>query len=150
MWGKTRSACPGEAMHGLEQLLALLVRFGLVPGSQGSCHAVLDVVVQYAEGEAVERGRNGAQLREDVDAVAVFLEHPLDAAHLAFDPVQALDEGVLVLGIAMGHVVSSRMLRNRRSRSEFPTTNRLEPAMAAAATIGLSRPATASGIAAML
>ena len=41
-------------------------------------------------------------------------------------------------------------LRKRRSRNEFVTTNTLEKAIAAAATIGLSSPATASGIAATL
>jgi len=46
--------------------------------------------------------------------------------------------------------VLSRAEWKRRSRSEFDTTNRLESAMAAAATIGLRRPATASGMAATL
>ncbi len=39
---------------------------------------------------------------------------------------------------------------NRRSRKLFITTNTLEPAMAAPATTGLSRPAAASGMAATL
>gem|GEM_PF-2190390 len=39
---------------------------------------------------------------------------------------------------------------NRRSRSEFVTTSTLDIAIAAPAIIGLSRPATASGMAAVL
>lgn len=40
--------------------------------------------------------------------------------------------------------------RAPRSRSEFETTNTLEKAMAAAAKIGMSRPAIATGISEML
>ena len=111
---------------------------------------MVHVLVEDAEGEALERRVHGGDLREDVDAVAVVLDHPLDPAHLALDPVQALDQLFLVLRVAVCHQTSSRMLRKRRSRSEFVTTNRDEPAIAAAATIGLSSPATASGIAATL
>ncbi len=67
------------------------------------------------------------------------------------------DERLLVGGVAvrvrldLGHAVSSsRVEWKRRSRSEFVTTNTLENAIAAAATIGFRSPATASGIAATL
>ena len=121
---------------------------------------MVHVAVEDLEGERVERGRDGADLREDVDAVAVFVDHPLDAAHLALDPVQALDQRLLVGVVAVGllllrglaHVafLSVRALRKRRRRRLLVTTNTLEKAIAPAAIIGLSRPATASGIAATL
>ena len=110
-----------------------------------------DVVVEDLEGEALERGRDGADLREHVDAVAILLHHPLDAAHLSLDAVEAVHELLAVLRVAVGHAcASSRGLWKRRSRRLFVTTKTLEKAMAAAAMTGLSTPATASGIAATL
>ena len=60
-----------------------LVRLLVVGGAH---HAVPRVVVQQAERDLVERGLDGGDLRQDVDAVAVVLDHALDAAHLALDP----------------------------------------------------------------
>ena len=103
------------------------------------------MVVEHLQADVLERGHRGPDLRQDVDAVALLVDHLLDPAHLPLDPAQPLADRVLV--VAVGHV---RTLRKRRSRSEFETTKTLENAIAAAATIGLSRPATASGIAATL
>ncbi len=114
---------------------------------------MVDVVVEDLEREALERGVHRGDLREHVDAVAIVLEHPLDAAHLALDAVQPADERLLggrVPVLVLAHAVSSRTDRNRRSRSEFVTTKTLENAIAAAATIGFRSPAIASGIAATL
>ena len=53
--------------------------------------------------------------------------------------------------MALSVAVRSRATpRNRRSRSEFVTTNTDENAIAPAAMIGLSSPSAASGIAATL
>ena len=118
-------------------------------GGERAGDAVVDVVVEDPIRDAVERGRDRADLRQDVDAVAVLRDHPLDAAHLPLDAVQALDDRVLVGGVPVRHVASLVEL-NRRSRREFVTTKRLDAAIAIAATIGSSTPATASGIAATL
>ena len=85
-------------------------------------------------------------LGQDVDAVAILVDHPLDAAHLAFDPVQALDEQILVLRRSRASGVLPESLWKRRRRRLFETTKTLENAIAAAATTGLSSPATASGM----
>ena len=117
------------------------------PDASAPVDAVLDVVVEDPEREALERRRDGADLGEDVHAVAILLDHPLDPADLPLDPVQTLDERVLALVVpGLAH----RTLLNRRRRSEFETTKRLEKAIAPAAIIGFSTPATASGIAATL
>ena len=123
-----------------------------VARGEGVGDAVVHVAVEDPEREALERGVDRGDLRQDVDAVAVVLQHPLDPAYLALDPMEPADERVLVGGVAvLGHAVSSsRVEWNLRSRSEFVTTNTLENAMAAAATIGLRSPAIASGIAATL
>jgi hypothetical protein len=108
---------------------------------------VLDVVVEDPEREALERGRDRGDLRQHVHAIAVFLDHALDPAHLALDAVEALDERLLPLVVAG---FAHRTLRNRRRRREFVTTKRLENAIAPAAIIGFRSPATASGTAATL
>src|SRR5262245_45986081 len=142
-----------------EELLRLFLRSRLVAGSHRPRDAVLHVPVEDLEREAVERGRDGPDLREDVDAVAVVVDHLLDPADLPLDPVEALRERLLlsvvavvgVLGRGVGHWKAPwRWLRKRRSRRLLLTTKRLEAAIAAAAIIGFSRPATASGIAATL
>src|SRR5207253_11194842 len=105
-----------------------------------------------------ERGRDGGDLGEDVDAVAVVLDHALDAAHLPLDPMQPLHERLLLAVVAVdrlrlgfAHPAAPFLpLRKRRRRRLFVTTKMLENAIAAAATIGFSRPAAASGIAATL
>src|SRR4051794_34275154 len=58
------------------------------------------MVVEEAERNLVERGLDRGDLREDVDAVAVRLDHALHAANLALDPAQPLEELVLGGGVA--------------------------------------------------
>src|SRR4029079_5415402 len=66
---------------------------GLAPAGQ---EAVAGGVVEQAERDLVERGLDRAQLGEHVDAVAVLVDHPGDAADLALDARQPGEE--LVLG----------------------------------------------------
>jgi hypothetical protein len=61
--------------------------------------------------------------------------------------VEALAKRSLVIPVLH---LTSRTLSKCRSRRLFPTTKSDEAAIAAAAMIGLSSPATASGIAATL
>src|SRR5690606_11868585 len=63
--------------------------------------AVLQVLVEQAEGDGFQGFRGGGDLGEHVDAVLVGLDHLRDAADLAFDPPKALEIGILVLGVAV-------------------------------------------------
>ena len=54
----------------------------------GSDHARMGVSVEQPERDLVEGGLDRRDLGEDVDAVAVLLDHALDAAHLALDAPQ--------------------------------------------------------------
>src|SRR6266508_303132 len=110
------------------------------------------MALEDLKGEALEGGCRGGDLREDVDAVALVVYHPLDAAHLALDPVEALHERLLVrhISVRLAHGLTSLGLEKRRSRRPFVPTNTLEKAIAPAATIGLRSPATPSGMAATL
>jgi hypothetical protein len=61
-------------LHRFQQLLCLDLRVGLVAGDERAGDTVADVVVEDLEGEALERGVDGADLGQDVDAVAVLLD----------------------------------------------------------------------------
>ncbi len=86
-----RSA-PDEAAEGAHQLLDL--RLALLAARLGD--AVAGVVVDQAEGDPVESGLDRADLGQDVDAVALLVDHPAYPPDLAFDPREALEQGVLV------------------------------------------------------
>src|SRR2546429_1128157 len=128
------STCACKTLDRFHELLALGGRFLWISRGERVRHAVIHVIVEDLEGKALERRVHSCDLREDVDAVAVVLDHPFDATHLTFDPVQALDQHLFVVAVLHR---ASRGLWNRRSRREFVTTNTLENAIAAAATIGL-------------
>ena len=123
-----------EALHGREQLVRLRPGLGLVPRRHRTGDAVVDVVVQHLEADVLERGHRRSDLRQDVDAVALLVDHLLDPAHLPFDPPEPLADRILVVAVVV--LAHARTLRNARSRSEFETTKTLENAIAAAATIG--------------
>src|ERR671939_406586 len=57
------SACACKALHRLEQLAALLARDLLVTRGDRVGDAVVDVLVQHLEGEALERGVHSGDLR---------------------------------------------------------------------------------------
>ena len=57
--------------------------------------AMGDVIAQDLLLEAPQRGAHRRNLRDDVDAIAILIDHARDAAHLALDPVQALGAGRL-------------------------------------------------------
>ena len=91
--------------------LALLVWFG-------TDHAGLGVPVEQAERHLVERGLRRRDLREDVDAVAVVLDHPFDPADLAFDALQPREELILGRRVAPGRYIG---LRHATQSSTAPT-----------------------------
>src|SRR5215210_1520209 len=88
-----------EALDRGEELLALLRRHLRVPRGKRVVDAVGDVVVENLERHPLEGVPYGADLRQDVDAVAVLVDHPLDPAYLPFYPVQALLERAFVVTV---------------------------------------------------
>src|SRR6266536_756289 len=89
---RSGSACACKAVHRLEQLTALRAGRLLVSRGKRFRNAMIHVVVEHLEGEIFESRVDGGNLGEDVDAVAIVLDHPLDPAHLPLDPVEPLDQ----------------------------------------------------------
>src|SRR6266550_6872814 len=141
------SACACKSLDCRQELFALLRSRLWVPGGECVGDAVIHVVVQHLEGECAEGCVDRSDLREDVDAIPISLDHSLDPANLALDPVETLDQRLLVVSVLHE---ASRMLWKRLSRRLLVTTNSDEAAIAAAAMMGLSKPATATGMAATL
>ena len=55
------------------------------------------MIGQQYLGKAVERRVGGRDLVDDIDAVGVLFQHTADPAHLPFNPVQAIDQILLLL-----------------------------------------------------
>src|SRR5262249_45507737 len=83
------------AADDVHQLLDLSPLIGLVAGGNRMLHTMGDVIAQDLLLHAPHRRAHRRNLRHDVDAVAILVDHARDAAHLAFDPAQALGAGRL-------------------------------------------------------
>ncbi len=76
---------PSQHLHQFRDLLALI---GAVAGGDRAFHAMRDMVAQHFLLDAAQRRAHGGNLRDDVDAIAVLLDHAREPAHLSFDPLQ--------------------------------------------------------------
>jgi hypothetical protein len=54
---------------------------------------VAHVAVEHVDRDLLERRLDGGDLREDVHAVGVLVDHPLETADLALDPAEAIVKG---------------------------------------------------------
>jgi len=66
--------------------------------------AMRDMVAQDFLFDSAQRRAHRGNLRDDVDAVAVVLDHAREPAHLAFDTVETLERGGLVIGSHTGYI----------------------------------------------
>ena len=103
-----------EARDRLGRFVQLGVGLG-TPPEGGFSHAVREVILKQPQRDSLERLGSCRHLGEDVDAIAVLVDHAGDAPDLAFDALQPLMVGVLspaagrpVVVTDSGIVVSSR------------------------------------------
>src|SRR5205085_1288411 len=127
--GRVASSRPSEALDRRHQLADLLVRVATAAGDRIP-NAVIRVVVEELESDAVESLVDRGDLSEHVDAVRLVLHHPREAPHLALDPLEAFANGVLVGDVAGGairvHVPGVYTGRGYRLR-ERPGSNQVNP-----------------------
>jgi hypothetical protein len=62
-------------------------------------------MMDLAEGEGLKRSVGGRDLRQDVDAVFVLIDHPLQATNLPFDAMQPREVVMLTIRVS-GHLSS--------------------------------------------
>ena len=72
------------------QFLDLLTLLGLVAGGDRVLDAMADMVAKYLFFKTPQCRAHRRDLRDDVDAVAVLVDHARQAADLALDPAQTL------------------------------------------------------------
>src|SRR5215218_5451461 len=84
-WDFLSGSGANEARDRRRGFLELPVGLGSTEGRR-VCDAVLEVFVEQGQGHRLKGGGDGRDLRDDVDAVLVLLDHPLEAARLTLDP----------------------------------------------------------------
>src|SRR5262249_24197922 len=92
--GRSKPALPRTLEH-VQELPHLLALLGGGAALDGVVDAVGDVVGQHLVLDALQRRADRLELGQHIDAVAVFVDHAGDAAHLALDAGQALAAGLL-------------------------------------------------------
>ena len=85
-----------------EQLFVHGFGLFLLATSQSFGGAMVQMILHQIASDAAERFLDGGDLRDDVGAVAVFFDHFLQAADLAFDAAETLAIGFLEGGIYPG------------------------------------------------
>jgi hypothetical protein len=85
-WSSRLTLRARQDVHQLGHLAPLLLR---VTAGDGVLDAMGDVILQYGFLNPAQGGARGIDLRQDIDAIAVFLHHSGYAAHLPFDPAKA-------------------------------------------------------------
>ena len=78
---------PAQNIDQFGYLLPLLVS---IAGDDGMLDTMRDVFAQNFLFDAPQGSANRRDLRDDIDAIAVFLNHPREAADLPLDAAQAL------------------------------------------------------------
>jgi len=79
--------------EGVNELGNLAPPLGRITADDGVLDTVRDMVTQDFFLDAPQCRADGRDLRDDVDAIAVFLDHAGKTSHLAFDAVQTLQTG---------------------------------------------------------
>src|SRR2546425_2398323 len=89
---------PRQPRHGGHELFHLLVAASLL---DALAHAVPNVSVQQPDTDSPQGGIDGVQLRQDVDAILVLVDHPLQAANLSLDSTETVLQVLLVHRVAV-------------------------------------------------
>ena len=55
---------------------------------KGARHAMPQMIAEDLLLDLIQGGTNGTDLRQNLDAVAIFFDHARNAAHLAFDTAE--------------------------------------------------------------
>src|SRR5215469_9348434 len=92
---------PGDGVGGLPDL-----RVGAAAALGDRLRdAVRQMLLEQAQGYRLQRPRGGGDLREDVDAVFIVLDHALQPPDLAFDPAQPRQVLLLALAVSVHAVL---------------------------------------------
>ena len=91
-WTNTLRRVSTKHGHKFLELLTLFVR---IAAGYRVFNTEFEVVFENFALHLFQRGRRCSHLREDIDAVAFFFNHPCDSTHLTFNPAQAANTVVV-------------------------------------------------------
>src|SRR5690606_6803970 len=86
----------------------------------GAFDAVVQVILEDLALDPREGRADGAGLGQDVDAIAIILDHAGHAAHLSLDAVQAVEQGGLVVAVQGGVSVRGDPIEGGRGLQDTP------------------------------
>lgn len=78
------------ALQAFNQFRGLPPVFIYIAADDRALNAVIEMILEHLAFHVRQRHPHGSKLRRDI--VAIFLEHARPAAHLAFNPVQTVEE----------------------------------------------------------
>src|SRR3954453_9025464 len=85
---------------------------GSIAVAAGRCagNAVLEMLIEQFDADALQGLADGGDLCEHVDAIRAVLDHSAEAANLALDTAQARQQLLLVLGVSRCRRVHTAMI----------------------------------------
>lgn len=87
-----------EPVENIDKFVQLLAMLALTPGDR-IVNAVIDVVPEHREADAIQGSFGSRQLLQDFNAGSRLLDHAADSTDLPLDAVQAADKCVRVIGL---------------------------------------------------
>jgi hypothetical protein len=97
------------------------------------------MIFEQPEGDRLERPGNRRDLSQDIDAVDVLVDHPLQTADLSLDPAKALQIGVFVLAVTV-HASPYLVLGSHRLHRFILVSRRRRPVFAYFFWVWVARP----------
>ena len=92
------------AREDVDQFADLPALLAFVAGGDRVLDAMGDVIGQDLILGAAQRGAHRRELGDDVDAIAVVLDHAREPAHLALDPLEPFEYRRLGIGLHAGYI----------------------------------------------
>src|SRR5687767_3085126 len=90
--GQEREASAVSTRKDVDQLADLATLVGLIAGGDRVLDAMRDMIAQDFLLDPAQRGAHRGNLRDDVDAVAVFLDHAREPPRLPLDALEPIDD----------------------------------------------------------
>lgn len=109
------ASLPADAAHDVHQFSDLAPLVGLVAAGNGVFNAMRNVVTEDFLLDPPQRGAYGLDLRDDVDAITIVLDHAGKAAHLTFNAAQSFDGGTLAVFAHKAYIPPQGIYRKRAS-----------------------------------
>ena len=107
---ESKASSVATTVQHFEDLLDLVLTVLFRSGVERMGDTMLKMVTERLLLDLVESGTNRTKLVQDVDAITLFLDHPGDSAHLAFDTAEAGELRLLDFAVHALHYTPVRYI----------------------------------------